>query len=82
MLNLVKQSVTVIFELPDSIQEAVVSAYIESLNYAFLVIVPACAFASFFGLFVKNLNLRGDLGAPTNEANLEPERSASKIDEI
>lgn len=65
----VTQSVTVIFQLPQPIQNSVVTAYVSSLNWAFVVIVPACGLASFFGLFVRNLNLKGDLTA--SEADIE-----------
>lgn len=63
ILKEVTQSVTAIFQLPQPIQNSVVTAYVSSLNWAFVVIVPACGLASFFGLFVRNLNLKGNLTA-------------------
>jgi hypothetical protein len=67
ILKQVTQSVTVIFQLPQPIQNSVVTAYVSSLNWAFVVIVPACGLASFFGLFVRNLNLKGDLAGDIEE---------------
>lgn len=54
----VKQSVTVIFLLPELLQGVVITAYIKSLDYAFLVAVPAGGLTIISGLFVKNWNLK------------------------
>lgn len=54
----VKQSVTVIFMLPELLQGVVITAYIKAVAYAFLVTVPGGALTLIFGLFVKNWNLK------------------------
>jgi hypothetical protein len=77
ILKQVTQSVTVIFQLPQPIQNSVVTAYVSSLNWAFVVIVPACGLASFFGLFVRNRNLKGDLTA--SEGDIEQPSSDKEI---
>lgn len=57
-INGVKQSVTVIFQLPPLIQLIVIKAYIAAVDYAFLVVVPAGGIIIIAALFVKNYNLK------------------------
>lgn len=54
----VKQSVTVIFELPPEMRAAAVKAYIKSLDYVFILAVPACGVWALLGLMVRNWNLK------------------------
>jgi hypothetical protein len=59
----VKESVTVIFTLPQDLQIPVIDAYIAALDWTFLFGVPAMAIALFFGCFVRNWHLhrRGEV---------------------
>jgi len=57
-LQAVKQSVTVIFTLPESMQVPVVKAYVHALDYAFLLSVPTCICATLAALLIKNWNLK------------------------
>jgi EmrB/QacA subfamily drug resistance transporter len=66
MISAVKQSVTVIFQLPAEYQAPVVHSYVKALDYTFILTVPASAFATFAALFIKNWNLKqrgGGMGA-------------------
>ena len=62
-LQAVRQSVSVIFMLPQDLQESVVKAYIAALDYTFIVIVPASGLASLFALLIRNWNLKERGGA-------------------
>ena len=62
-LQAVRQSVSVIFQLPKELQEPVVNAYIAALDYTFIVIVPAAGLASLFALLIRNWNLKERGGA-------------------
>ncbi|CAG7852144.1 Uncharacterized MFS-type transporter C16A3.17c [Serendipita indica DSM 11827] len=57
-LELVKQSVTVIFMLPKEMQGMVVHAYVKALDYVFILDIPACILATVAGAFVRNWNLK------------------------
>ncbi|KIM29951.1 hypothetical protein M408DRAFT_328401 [Serendipita vermifera MAFF 305830] len=78
VLHQVKQSVNVIFELPEDVQRLVVTAYVASLDYAFIVIVPACGLASFFALFAENLNLKEDSKPNSQTGDLDEKKEASE----
>jgi len=54
----VRSSVTAIFQLPQELQEQAIEAYSASLDRVFLIGVPAGAFASLSGMFVKNYNIQ------------------------
>ncbi|KAG9086758.1 hypothetical protein FRC06_002884 [Ceratobasidium sp. 370] len=54
----VRQSVSVIFTLPQEQQEPVIRAYLKALNSVFLIGVPTGALGSLSGFFVKNYNLK------------------------
>lgn len=54
----VKQSVTVIFMLPEILQGIVITAYVNAVDYAFVVAVPAGGLTIISALFVKNWNLK------------------------
>ncbi len=60
----VKQSVTVIFMLPEPLRGLVIKSYVAALDWTFIVGVPACGLAIVAALFVKNWDLkaRGALG--------------------
>ena len=58
VVHAVKQSVTVIFELPEETRASVVTAYIKSLDYVFILAVPACGVWALLGLMVRNWNLK------------------------
>jgi hypothetical protein len=60
VLKSVRQSVTAIFSLSEPLRGVVITAYVDSLKYAFILIVPSCAMISISGLFVKNWNLKED----------------------
>ena len=62
-LQAVRQSVSVIFLLPQDLQESVVKAYIAALDFTFIVIVPASGLASLFALLIRNWNLK-ERGGP------------------
>jgi hypothetical protein len=54
----VKESVTVIFQLPVFLQAIVVKAYISAIRYAFIVVVPGGGVTIISSLFVKGWNLK------------------------
>ncbi|QRV94670.1 major facilitator superfamily transporter [Ceratobasidium sp. AG-Ba] len=54
----VRQSVSIIFTLPQEQQEPVIRAYLKALNSVFLIGVPTGALASLSGFLVKNYNLK------------------------
>ncbi|PVF94121.1 ABC transporter [Serendipita vermifera] len=58
MITAVKQSVTVIFTLSPDKQGPVVHSYVKALVYTFIMTVPSSVLATFFGLFMKNWNLK------------------------
>lgn len=58
MLTAVKQSVTVIFTLPESIQAPVVHSYVKALDYTFILSVPTCVCATLAAFLIKNWNLK------------------------
>jgi MFS family permease len=65
-MTAVKQSVTVIFSLPESVQASVVKAYVHALDYAFLLSVPTCICGTLSALLIRNWNLKkrgGPMGA-------------------
>lgn len=57
-LEHVKQSVTVIFELEDTIKGGVIHAYVKALTWIFILCIPACVLASICGAFVRNWNFK------------------------
>ncbi|CAG7852145.1 SubName: Full=Uncharacterized protein {ECO:0000313/EMBL:CCA76068.1} [Serendipita indica DSM 11827] len=61
-LELVKQSVTVIFILPKEMQGMAVHAYVKAFDYVFLLDILVCILATVAGAFVRNWDLktRGD----------------------
>ncbi|CCA70689.1 probable DHA14-like major facilitator; ABC transporter [Serendipita indica DSM 11827] len=54
----VKQSVLVIFRLDPAIRTAVVHAYIKSLDYVFVVAIPACILCALFSSTIRNWNVK------------------------
>jgi hypothetical protein len=54
----VRQSVTVIFSLPQQLQQPVVDAYVKSVATMYITIVPCMFLAGLCGVFVKNWNLK------------------------
>ena len=68
-LQAVRQSVSVIFKLPQELQDSVVKAYVAALDYTFIVIVPAAALASLSALLIRNWNLK-DRGGPGAAAGM------------
>lgn len=58
VITTVKQSVTVIFSLPEPLQRIVITAYIKTVDYAFLLNVPSAGLSLIAGLFVRNWNLK------------------------
>lgn len=54
----VRQSVTVIFQLPVFLQGIVVTAYISAIRYAFIIVVPGGGLMIIASLFVKGWNLK------------------------
>ncbi|QRV80260.1 major facilitator superfamily transporter [Ceratobasidium sp. AG-Ba] len=54
----VRQSVSVIFTLPQEQRDVVIRAYLKALNTVFLIGVPTGALASLSGFLVKNYNLK------------------------
>jgi EmrB/QacA subfamily drug resistance transporter len=65
VLKAVKQSVTVIFQLPEALQGPVVHAYVKSLDYVFIFCVPVAALTTVFALLIKNWNMK-ERGANMN----------------
>lgn len=65
ILKAVKQSVTVIFQLPQELQAPVVHAYVKALDYVFIFCVPVAVLASVFSVLVKNWNMK-ERGANMN----------------
>jgi len=66
VIQAVKQSVTVIFQLPEGLQAPVVHAYVLSLDYVFIFCVPVAALTTIVSLLIKNWNMkeRGSAGSP------------------
>ncbi|KAG8815924.1 hypothetical protein FRC19_000679 [Serendipita sp. 401] len=58
MLQAVKQSVTVIFQLDPTVRDLVVHSYVKALDYTFIYSVPTSALAGFAAMIVKNWNLK------------------------
>lgn len=58
ILKAVKQSVTVIFQLPQELQGPVVHAYVKSLDYVFIFCVPVAVLSTVFALLIKNWNMK------------------------
>jgi hypothetical protein len=54
----VKESVTVIFQLPIPLRAVVVKAYISAIRYAFIIVVPGGVITIIASLFVKDWNLK------------------------
>lgn len=65
VINGVKQSVTVIFQLPESSRGPVVTAYIKAVDYTFILAIPACVLTSLSGLLIKNWNMKTRNAGPT-----------------
>ncbi len=61
LVQAVRQSVTVVFNLPPELRQPVVEAYVHSVATMFIVAVPTLVLAGVFGILVKdwNLNKRG-----------------------
>ena len=58
ILQIVRQSVSIVFMLPKALQEPIVNAYVAALSYTFIVIVPAAVLASLCALLIRNWNLK------------------------
>lgn len=58
MIQAVKQSVIVIFQLPKEQQAAVVHSYVKALKYTFILSVPTCVCAALAATLIKNWNLK------------------------
>ena len=58
LIELVKQSVTVIFELDPALRSSVVRAYIKSLDYIFIISVPACILCAVASAFIRSWNVK------------------------
>lgn len=58
MVQLVKQSVTIIFELDPTLRSGVIHAYIKALDYIFIVAVPACILCAIASAFVRSWNVK------------------------
>lgn len=58
MVHAVRQSVIVVFQLPEPLRGQVVDAYIHSLATMFIIMVPCLAVAGLFGILVKDWNLK------------------------
>jgi hypothetical protein len=58
----VKQSVIIVFSLPEEIRKPVIEAYVHALATMFLVVTPILFLAGLFGFMIKDWNLkkRGD----------------------
>jgi hypothetical protein len=58
VVKAVKESVTVIFQLPISLQAIVAKAYISAIRYTFIIAVPCGGIAIISSLFIKGWNLK------------------------
>lgn len=58
LIQAVRESVTVVFNLPLVLQTPVVDAYVHSVATMFLTIIPCLFLAGVFGLIVKDWNLK------------------------
>lgn len=58
MVRAVRQSVFVVFQLPEPLRDQVVDAYIHSLSTMFIIIVPCLIVAGIFGALVRDWNLK------------------------
>lgn len=58
LVRAVRQSVIVVFQLPQPIQDLVVDAYIHSLATMFIVTVPTLIIAGLLGFAIKGWNLK------------------------
>jgi hypothetical protein len=57
LVQAVRQSVTVVFQLPQELRGPVVDAYVDALATMFIVIVPVLFLAGVFGFIVRDWNL-------------------------
>jgi hypothetical protein len=58
VLKAVKQSVTVIFQLPEDLQAPVVHAYVKSLDFVFIFCVPVSILTAVVAVLIKNWNMK------------------------
>lgn len=58
LIQAVRQSVTVVFNLPAELRKPVVDAYVHSVATMFIVIVPVLTLAGLFGTIIKDWNLK------------------------
>ena len=81
VVTAVKESVTVIFTLPQELQIPIIDAYISALRYTFLYMVPALCVALFCALFVRNWNVneRGKAITEANAASKEADVGAGAV---
>jgi hypothetical protein len=54
----VRESVIVVFHLPEPMRDQVIDAYIQSLATMFIIFVPCLFVAGLFGFLVKDWNLK------------------------
>ena len=81
-IDMVRQSVTAIFTLPEEIQAPVIAAYVKALDYALVTLVPAAGAAGFFAVLVKNYNLLERSAAATARASeaVDPARRDGELE--
>lgn len=58
LVQAVRQSVTVVFNLPPELRQPVVEAYVHSVATMFIVVVPTLVLAGIFGIIIKDWNLK------------------------
>ncbi|KIM25825.1 hypothetical protein M408DRAFT_73890 [Serendipita vermifera MAFF 305830] len=58
LVQAVRQSVIVVFNLPPQLRQPVVEAYVHSVATMFIVVVPTLALAGVFGFMIKDWNLK------------------------
>ncbi|KAG9303177.1 hypothetical protein G9A89_001793 [Geosiphon pyriformis] len=66
-LGKVMNSIAYVKTLPLDIQQPIIHAYVQALNFVFLLIAPAAALAAFLSLFLKHVPLRTTLGPRADE---------------
>ena len=63
LLRAVRQSVTVIFNLPEQLRQPVIDAYVNAIATMFIMIVPTMGVAGFMAFAVRDWNIKERGGA-------------------
>ena len=68
LVRAVRQSVTVVFNLPEQVRQPVVDAYVNAVATMFIVIVPVMGMAGIAAFMIRDWNLKERGGAAAGGA--------------